>query len=195
MTEYGLEPAYAKIDYSSAFGAHSHLICTKEWNPVGVSGDLGSYINWDGDPFDAELMVDELVAVLQDQHLSTTTINQVTLFTKADEVSPSLPVASKAYAAVGSIAPPLISRAVSKTLNFRTVGIHAAKIVILDAPHNNSDFNKQFPADWVTADNDLLTVLSSTEHAWAGRDNTRINSAVSITWNLNQQLRKQYGMA
>ena len=195
MTEYGLEPAYAKVDYSSAFGAHSHLICTREWNSVGVGGDLGSYEAWNGDDVDAEDMWDGFVTVLAAQHLSTTTINQVTLFTKADEDSPSLPVASKAYTTVGLITPPLISRAVSKTLNFRSAGIHAAKIVILDAPHNNTDFNKEFPADWVTADFDMLEILSATNYAFAARDNTRIVSAVSITWNLNQQLRKQYGMA
>ena len=195
MTEYGLEPAYVKVDYSTAFGAHSHLICTRAWNPVSITGTLGSYIAWDTTAIDAEVMMDDLVDNLADQHLDTTSINQVTVFTKADETSPSLPVASKAYTTVGVIASPKISRAVSKTLNFRTDGIHAAKIVILDAPHNNTDFNKEFYADWVTADVNMLLLLTNDGYAWSGRDNTRFNSAVSITWNLNQQLRKQYGMA
>jgi len=41
----------------------------------------------------------------------------------------------------------------------------------------------------------MFDVFSDGDWAWSGRDNTQIASEVSITWNLNQQLRKQYKMA
>src|SRR4029453_8934407 len=131
MTEFGLEPAFVKIDYTTAFGAHSCLVCTRAFNPVPVTGNMGSYLNWNGINIDGEAMIDELVDRLADRHLDSTSINQATVFTKADEDSPSVPVANKAYAVDGTIASPMISRAVSKTFNFRTTDITAAKLIIL----------------------------------------------------------------
>jgi hypothetical protein len=195
MTEYGLEPAFVKIEYTTGFGAHSHLICTREWNPVGVGGAMGSYTNWLGGNSDAEQMLDDLVAEMAHQHQNTTTINQATIFTKADEVSPSLPRAVKAYTTAGTGTAAVHTRAIQKTFNFRTVGIHAAKMVFLDVPHDVTDFNKQFPSSWSANDLALFALLNDDLNGWAGRDNTKIVSEVSITWNLNQQLRKQYGMA
>jgi hypothetical protein len=140
-------------------------------------------------------MIDALVAAMADMHQNTTTMNLATIFTKADEASPAVPVASKGLAVVGTLGSAVHTRAIQKTFNFRTEGIHPAKIVFLDVPHDVTDFNKQFPVSWVTSELALFTTFAGNEWAWAGRDNTQVLSAVSITWNLNQQLRKQYGMA
>jgi hypothetical protein len=195
MTEYGLEPAFVKFDYTSAFGAHSHLICTKTWLPTSVTGTMGSYVAWNGTPCDAEAMIIAMTTQLAEQHQNTTTYNLATIFTKADESSPAIPVATKTLTSVGANTSAVHTRAIQKTMNFRTVGIHAAKLVFLDVPHGITDFNKQFPVDFSVAENDLVDVFDGDVWAWAGRDNTQILAPVSITWNLNQQLRKQYGMA
>lgn len=195
VTEFGLSPAFGRVDYTTGFGAHSHLICTREWNPVGSGGALGSYEPWAGGVVDAESMWDDFINAMAAMHQSTTTINLLTLFTKADESSPSLPVASKAYSVAGTGVAAVHTRAIQKTFNFRTAGIHPAKLVFLDVPHDVTDFNKQFPSSWSADDNTLFTQFAASINAFAGRDNTQIASPVSITWNLNQQLRKQYGMA
>lgn len=195
MTEYGLEPAFIKLDYATVFGAHTHLILTRAWNSVSVSGDLGSYTNWLGIDIDAEAMIDALVATMAPFHKDDTTITQATIFTKADEASPSLPVAAKALTTVGTSGLTTHAKAVQKTMNFRSTGIQPAKLVFLDVPHTGGDFLKEYPASWGADDLALLAVFGSDDWAWAARDNTQIASAVSITWNLNQQLRKQYKMA
>jgi len=195
MTEFGLEPAFVKIDYATVFGAHTHLICTKEWLPTSITGTMGSYVNWNSVPVDAEAMIDALVAEMAPFHKDDTTITQATIFTKADEDSPSLPRAAKALTVAGTSALTTHAKAIQKTMNFRTTGIQAAKLVFLDVPHGSTDFLKEYPATWGADDITMFDVFSDGDWAWSGRDNTQIASEVSITWNLNQQLRKQYKMA
>jgi hypothetical protein len=195
MTEYGLEPAFVKLDYATVFGAHTHLICTTDWIPTNLSGVMGSYLGHTGLPVDAEAMIDDLCAAMAYIHKDDTTITQATIFTKADEDSPAIPRASKALAVAGTSGLTTHAKAIQKTMNFRSAGIQAAKLVFLDVPHSALDFNKEYPIDWTADDLALFGELSLATNAWTARDNTVITSPVSITWNLNQQLRKQYKMA
>lgn len=193
--EFGIEPAFGRVDYTTIFGAHTHLILTRAWIPTSLTGTLGSYLDWTGAPVDAEAMWDSLLNAMLPFHKDDTTINQLTIYTKADELSPSLPVASKAYALAGTSILTTHAKAIQKVMNFRTVGIQPAKLVFLDVPHSAGDFNKELPAGWSAADLALLAVFDDTANAFAGRDNTRVNSPVSITWDLNKSLRKRYKMA
>jgi len=195
MTEFGIEPAFVKIDYATVFGAHSHLICTRDWIVTSLTGTMGSYLGWDGIVRDAEDMIDELVGAMAPFHKPDTTITQATIFTKADEDSPSLPRAAKALTVVGTSGLTTHAKAIQKTMNFRSTGIQPAKLVFLDVPHSAGDFLKEFPAGWGADDLAIFGIFSLSANAWAARDNTQIASPVSITWNLNQQLRKQYKMA
>lgn len=195
MTRFGLSPAFIKIDYATVFGAHSHLLLTRDWIPTGLTGDMGSYLNWNGVPCDAEAMIDALAADMAPFHKDDTTITQATIFTKADEDSPSLPRAAKALSVDGTSGLTTHAKAIQKTMNFRSTGIQPVKLVFLDVPHAATDFLKEYPSAWGADDLAILATFAADEWAWAGRDNTQVASAVSITWNLNQQLRKQYKMA
>lgn len=194
MTEYGLEPAFIKLDYASVFGAHAHLLCTKDWIPTSVSGTMGSYLDWNGTPRDAEAMIDDLVALLAALQKPESSYNLATIYTKAGAGAPALPVASKTLAVVGTSGLTTHAKALQMTMNMRTTGIQPSKIVFLDVPHPATDFNKIPPISWGSPESAIFAELALDGNAWAGRDNTQIKDRVSITWTLNEALRKQYKM-
>jgi hypothetical protein len=140
-------------------------------------------------------MIDALVTVMLPLIATSTTINQATIFTKSGEGAPAVPVAAKSLSGVGTSTLDGPTKAVQATFNMRSSGIHPAKMVFLDIPHTTLDFDKEFPADWTTIQNNFYDVFADDAWAWSARDNTQVVSKVSITWNLNQQLRKQYKMA
>jgi len=156
---------------------------------------MGSYLAWNDTPVDAEDMIDDLAALMAPFHKDDTSINQATIYTKADEDSPSLPVASKSMAVAGTSSLNTHAKAIQKIMNMRSVGIQPVKLVFLDVPHSALDFNKEYPADWTAADNALFNNFSAISNAWAARDNTRPSGKVSITWDINKSLRKRYKMA
>jgi hypothetical protein len=195
MTQFGLEPAYVKLDYISVWGAHSHLIPLKEWILTNLSGTMGSFINWAGAPVDAEVMIDDLVDLLAPLHKADTTYTLATIYKKLLAEDPALPVASKALTVVGTSALTTHAKAIQATLNMRSLGVQPVKLVFLDVPHSGGDFDK-VPASGFDADiNAIVSEFTNINNAWSARDNTRPNTGISVTWNLNQELRKNYGMA
>lgn len=195
MTEYDLYPSFLKVDYTTAFGVHVHVIPTRAWNPVSVSGALGSYENWDGTPRDAEDMIGDLVAKMAPIHKDDTLISLVTIFNKSSTTAPAIPVASKALAVAGTSALTTHAKAITAQFNFRTVNFHPVKLVFLDVPHPATDFLKENLATTSVANAALALEFMSSANAWSGRDNTAPNTLISVTWNINQELRKQYKMA
>lgn len=195
MTEYGLEPAFVKLDYVSPYAPHSMLLPTRAWLPTSITGNMGSYVAWNDDPIDAEEMIDALVAKLKVFHKPTTSFSLATIFTKPLETDPALPVAIKALAVVGTSAAVGASKAIQQTWNFRTAGTHPAKLTFLDAPMgDNVEFDRVtllgFNADALSLVNEFCDVAN----AWSGRDNTRVANAIGITFTVNEALRKQYHM-
>lgn len=195
MTEYSLSPAFVRLDYVSVWGPHVHLIPTKEWLPTSLTGAMGSYVNWLGTPIDAEEMIDNLVAVFAALHKDDTNYTLATIYTKADDDAPSIPVATKALAVAGSSALTTHAKAIQATMNMRTTGVQPVKLVFLDVPHSAGDFIKETPFTFSVYEEAIFTEFMSTSNAWAGRDNTVPAAAISVTWNINQSLRKRYGMA
>lgn len=168
---------------------------TLGWLPTSITGAMGSYVNWAGVPVDAEDMVDNLVTSLALQFPATTTMNLATIYTQAGALGPAVPVAIKALSVVGSNAVGGPDKATQATLNFRTVGIHPAKLVYLDVPIGTSNFNKVRPAGFSAAIADNVDVLTSDNWAWSGRDDTQIKTAISLTITLNERLRREYKQA
>lgn len=195
MTEYDLYPSFVQIDYTSVWGAHVHIIPTTAWNPVPVSGTMGSFPDWTDTPRDAEDMIDDLIAKMLPIHKDDTTITLATIFNKDSVTSPSIPVASKAIGAVGTSGLTTHAKAISAQLNFRTDAFHPMKLVFLDVPHSGGDFNKETYASTPAAVQDIADEISLAGNAWAGRDGHRPITLISVTWNINQALRKQYHMA
>lgn len=195
MPEYDPGPTFIQLDYTSTYAPHSHQFPAREWNSVPITGGMGSFTNWNGAPRDAEAMIDDLVDDLKELHIPSTTYTLATIFTKPTPDAPSIPVASKALAVVG--VSPLVthSKAIQSTMSMRTTLFHPSKIVLLDVPHDATNFDKQnigtAGAQYVA----VFNQFSGDDNAWCGRDGAQPDTMISLTWNINQALRKQYGMA
>lgn len=194
MTEYGLQPSYIRLDYHSAYGPHSQTLPTKQWLPTSITGAMGSYVDWTGTPIDAEDMIDDFVALEKTLLPPSSSFDGATIFNYDSGIAKFLPVAYKSLAVAGSSGTGSPNKAVSMTLNLRTLGGQPAKLVYLDVVHTGAEFNKETFLTWTTPMVNVFTEYISTAKAWSGRDNTRVDGAVSLTWDLNDALRKQYRM-
>jgi|SRR6185436_2751370 len=194
MTEYGLQPSYLRFDYHSSYGPHSQTIPTKQWLQTSITGTLGSYINWDGDAIDAEDMVDEYLLEAKTLLPTTSVFDLVTVFNWDATLEKFLPVASAAQSVAGTVTPANVNKAVSLTINMRSLGGQPFKLVYLDYVLAGAEFNKIGPSAFAAGMNDVVNIVSGTTNAWSARDNTRPSTAISATFDLNDALRKQYRM-
>lgn len=195
MTQFSLAPAYGVVNYHSVWGAHKMTIPTLEWTPPTPGNDFGSYIGHDEvTANEAEGMWTDLLTDISVFMLASSGFDQVTLYTKADEAAPSVPVAVIPLAIDGTATSTTQSKATLSTWVFRTTLIHQLKIVLLDAPVG-SNFDKTNFADWGAEDLAILGALSDLTKAWAGRDGAPAQSGIAKTYTLSEALRRRYGMA
>ena len=194
MTPNSLSPSYAVIDYVSAYGAHKATIPTLQWNVgIGTNG-FGGYTGHDGvTSWDAETLWLAFIEDFEKFFLATTTFNSVTLYNKADEDAPSIPVAIIPVNEVGSSAETTQAKAAMSTWNFRTTAFNRFKLVALDAPVA-SGFARTLPAAWGANDLAILGHLSDLTKPFAGRDGMPIQSGISKTYTMSDVLRRRYGM-
>lgn len=195
MPEYDVGPTFVQLDYVSPFGAHSHQIPAREWNSVPITGDMGSFTAWNGTPRDAEAMIDEFLLNIKALHRPGSSYTLATIFTKPTPTAPSIPVASKALAVVGTNTLTTHSKAIQSIMSMRTTLFHPVKLVFLDVPHDEGEFDKQNIGNMGASYVAVFDDFSSDENAWCGRDGAQPQTCISLTWNLNQALRKQYAMA
>jgi hypothetical protein len=167
-------------------------IPTRAWNPVPVSGDLGSYIDWTGEPVDGEFMVVALVVVLKAFMLPTTEFDQVTAYTQETPTSPNIPRKSIALGIAGTSTEDTPSQAVSATFNFKTVGNGDVKLVLLDTPIGGTWFAPVFAADFGAPVLAVESVFIDEDYAFSGRDDTRPAVLRKLTKDLNDKLQKEY---
>jgi hypothetical protein len=194
MTEYGLQPSYLRLDYSSSYAPHSQTIPLKEWLPTSITGLMGSFVNWNGVPIDAEDMIDGYVDVAKTLIPTTSSYDFATIFNFDSGADKFIPVAGKSLAVAGTVTPASPNKAVSLTLNLRTLGGQAFKLVFLDYVIGAREFNKDVPSDWSAAMTNTALYVSDIDNAFSGRDNTRPSAPISATFDLNDALRKQYHM-
>ena len=195
MTEYGLDPAYIRLDYHSAYGPHTAIIKTLPWLPSSITGSMGSYVSWSTAPVDAEAMIDAQINLMKVFLKPDSSFDLATIYTKASPTALSVVEAVKSLGVAGTSAAGGVSKAVQATFNFKTTIAGNTKLVFLDYPHGTGDFNKQTFVDFSPAAIALFTNMADVTNAWAGRDNHRISSFVSVTNTLNEKLRKAYKMA
>lgn len=192
MAPNSLSPASIVIDYHSAYGPHKMTIPTKEWFPTSITGTLGSYQDWNGDPVDAEDMIMALVNHMKAFLKSNGAFDNVTIFTQATATSPNIPRAGKALSVAGTNAGTTNEAAVSLTWHLRTTENGEMKLVILDTPMPTSWLNPILPVDWNA---DMLAVaedLASQTYAFSARDDHRPQIARKITVDVNDKLQKMY---
>jgi len=194
MAPNSLSPASVKINYHTAYGAHSMTIPTLEWFPTSITGTLGSYAGHTGSPVDAEVMINALVDCLKVFMKSSTQFDLATVYTQATPTSDNIPRAAAALTQVGTSAATTEEQAVSYTFNFKTALNGDAKLVLLDAPIGSNWFRKQLPADFSASVLALETAFCLSASAWSGRDDSQPSVLRSVTFDLNDKLQKQYKM-
>lgn len=195
MAPNSLSPASGVISYHTGFATHKMTIPTSEWFPLGITGDLGSYLDHDGDPIDAEEMWTDLCNLLKPFVLPTTTFDTVTVYTMATPTSPQIPRASVALGIDGTSVLTGFSEAQSSTFNFKTSGNGDFRLVLLDVPLTATGFRAIHPDGFgapVTALSDFVTGRTT---AITGRDDTVPSVLRKITFDLNDKLQKEYRMS
>lgn len=190
-----IAPAFVKIEYLSAYAPHAMLIPTREWSPPAGGFAYGSFPRWSDDTArDADDMIGDLLEDLELFFSPTTTFYNWTIFTQDSPSDDPVPRVSKSVTEVGTDASDTWEKAVQSTINFRTAGFKASKIVLLDAPGLDNFDRVVDPADSVAL-TALVPEFTSVLNAWSGRDGTRPATFISLTRTLNEALRRRYRMA
>lgn len=192
MTAYSLDPAWVRLDYHSIYGSHVMLIPTLDWVATPVTGTMGSYISWSTTPRDGEAMIDDMVTVLADLHVATTSFDLATVYQQASPTSPAFIRAFKALAVAGTAGAIGAAKAIQSQLNMRTTLGGPFKLTLLDASALNIQMDKIKPLGFTAEISALSQEAASPSNAWAGRDNTRPNAGLSWTMTESNALRRRY---
>lgn len=195
MTPNSLSPASAVISYHSAFGAHKMTVPTSEWFAVGITGNLGSYLDRDGDPIDAEEMWVDFCNLARVFIPSTSVFDSVTVYTMATATSPQIPRSTVALGIAGTSALGGLSQAQSSTFNFKTEANGDFRLVLLDTPLGSQGFKAIHPADFNASVLALEAFVAGRDVAIQGRDDSGVATLRKITFDLNDKLQKQYKMS
>lgn len=188
-----LFPAFVLINYHSAYGTHKMIRPTRAWQPTNITGTIGSYTAWDGSQVDAEVMVNNLVSAMQPFFLTTTSFDDVTVYTLASTSAPALPQASVSLAVAGTSTAVTQAKATESTYSFKDTAFNKGSINLLDAPVNVG-FAKKTPSAFSSEDHALEDAFISVLAAWSTRAGFRPKDLIKVTYDLNDKLRREYGM-
>lgn len=195
MTVHSLYPGFLIIDYHSTYAAHKMTIPTRAWNPLGGTAGFGGFVAWDDSDRDLQDMVNDLVTVLRPLVPTTVTFDGWVQYSMADEEATPLPRASAAIALAGSASTAGVWwAAVQKQFVFYDTEFQTFKSVILDAMSGN-DFSRRDLASLATEDENLIGEFVAETNAWSSRAGNRPQTIRSVTIDLNDKLRNQYGFA
>lgn len=194
MAENSLFPAFIKFDYHSAYSPHSQIVPTRAWNPVPlVPGNaLGSYINWTGVDCDGELMAIDLATALAKFLPATGAYDTATVYTLDSETSPARPRATLALGIAGTNAATAWAKATSQTYIARDAEFYLGKLIIFDAP--TASFDPLSDLSGSADAQDVYDTWSAQGWAWATRKGLRVENFVRVVYDLNDKLRREYGM-
>lgn len=193
MTVGTLAPAYVVINYHSIYGTHKATIGTKEWFPSNISGGLGSYESWNGNPIDAEEMIQAYVDAWMAFYPTNAAVDGVEIWTKADADSPAYVRRTAALSTPGTDATPPWTKAIEQQWIFRADDFSIMKFVWLDAPAPDSwdslkDLTGNVPAIAV------YDAIVNSDAAWMSRKNGQPQTFIKVTYKLNDKLREEYDM-
>jgi len=189
MTQYGLYPAFIKVNYHSPFGNHTMTIPTLSWSDTPNVGGAGSLPQWDSGMIDVDDMMTTYVDLLGDIMSDSIMFDDYVVFVYDDPDGLPHPVAGKALGIPGVLTDDAV-RACSGTLNMRTTGFNPFKVVLLDAvPSVN--FQDILPGSFTAGQTALINFLLGNDHGLAGRDGNQPYQAISITYNINDKLKRR----
>lgn len=193
MTEHSRSPAFVIFDYHSPYAPHKQQFCIRDWFPVSSGHDMGTVTAADASITDLQEMCNNLMGVMSVFALPDTVWDLVTVFTQAAPLGPAFPQASYVPTQVGVSVGGAPRKATEITYVMRTTAFNIVKMVLLDVPVN-TNFDEKLPGAFSSADNDFLLTFGDPTAGWVGQDGSKPNTAVRITYNLNQKLRKAYRM-
>lgn len=193
MAEGTLSPAYFELNYHSPYGSHKALIGTKAWFPTSITGGLGSYENWNGDPVDAEEMIQAYADAMMEFYKTDCAVDYATIWTKETPTSPAYPRLSKAIVSPGATASANWSKAVQYQWIIRGTGFSLQKYVWLDATIGGS-WNSVSDLSGSPESQAFVDVVTSSDWAFMTRKDEQPISFQKLTYKLNDKLRHEYGM-
>lgn len=195
MAAYSLFPSYGVLAYRSAYGAHKMTLPTTAWNSGLGSGGFGGYLGHDAVTVnDAETIWLAWAAILAPFFLPTTTLQEVTIYSKASPTAPSIPQTIIPLNVVGTSASAESGKATMQQFNGKSVIFQPAKIVLLDSPLGAS-FDKILHAAFGVNDLAVEGFLTDTTHPFSARDGSVYRNFANKTLKLNDKLRRAYGMS
>ena len=189
MTQYTLYPAFVKVNYHSPFGTHVMTVPLVEWSDTPNVGGAGSVPQWDSGMIDLDDMMGTFIDLVGDIMPDSIMFDDYVVFKYDDPDELPHPVAGKALGIPGLDAGVAV-RAASGTFNFRTTAFHPFKLVLLDITPP-ADFADDLPGGFNAGQIALINFLTGNDHGIAGRDGKQPLSCISVTYNINDRLKKR----
>ena len=192
MTVHTLKPSYIEINYHSAYGAHKMILPTRQWSPVIVTADQGSFTSWSSLSRDADEMVNDLIDTLVAKFPSTVSFDQYTIWNFDEPSDFFIPVAANVFTAkVGTDGTSAYSQAVQSVMTMFDEEFNTVKLVLLDMNSRNN-FNRRTAATVDADEQAIFDEFSAAGNAWASRAGFRPAVLRSVSLGINDELKKQY---
>lgn len=192
---FSLYPCFFRMFYRTRFAAHSQTVPLLGWNPASVGHPQGTLLNHAGVQIDAADFLDAWADITKGFWPATTTIGEAIIYTMDAAVGPAIPRAGHDLATVGTNVNTGWDEAVQLTITQRTTLFNKAKYVFLDTPSDN-DFNKYTSTTGLsTVFTDFIAFTQDLDNPCCGRDRGAPNIFMSLIHELNDGLRKQYGLS
>lgn len=193
MTEHTLFPSFVVVNYHSEMARHKMTLPTRAWNPLGGETVLGGYEAWDSSNRDAVEMINDLVTKLVVRHGATVVYDEAVIYNIPVEFGAAYPVGNVIFEdAVGTDGTPGWYKAVQATFSFYDTGFNESKLVLLDAASDNG-FDRRSAATYITAETDIANEWRADTNAWASRAGLQPKTFRTVTYTINDALRKRYG--
>lgn len=193
MPLHSLFPSYYVINYHSELARHKMTLPTRAWNSLGGTGGSGGFTAWDESNRDAIEMIVDLVALLVVRHGATVVYDDWTIYNIPVENGPAFPVAAGVFTgATGEDSSPGWYKAVQATFSFFDTAFNESKVVLLDAASDNG-FDRRSIATYIAAETDVATEWMLDSNAWASRAGFQPVTFRTVTYTINNALRKRYG--
>lgn len=190
-----IAPAFVKVEYTSAAGPHIMELPTRAWTEGGGGFASGSFPRWSDDAArEADSMINDLLDTFLPIFSTTTTFSRYTIFTQSSPTARPQPRFSATINLVGTDVSGSWEKAVQATMSFRTEDFNASKLTFLDLPSHDL-FAKSTVIDPMGDYAPIFVEWTGSSNAWSGRDGARPSTFVSLTWDLNDKLRRTYRLA
>lgn len=193
MTLHSRSPAFVVLDYHTPYAPHKQQFCIRDWFPVSSGHDMGTVTAADASVVDLKNMIDQLLGTMSVFVLPDTVWDLATIYTQAAATGPAFPQANYVPTQLGTSVGAAPRKATEITVVMRTTAFNIVKAVLLDCPVS-VNFEQKLPGAFSAADQAFVDEFGAVNNGWVGQDGNKPNTAVRITYNLNQKLRKEYRM-